>query len=63
MYYIVKEDGIFKIALDTFWENDECIGVFKMSEWDNEKFCGGSAESGIRLMKFIFARWKVIRIF
>ena len=27
VYYIVKEDGIFKIALDTFWENDECIGV------------------------------------
>ena len=41
MYYIVKEDGIFKIALDTFWENDECIGVFKMSEWDNEKILWG----------------------
>lgn len=41
VYYIVKEDGIFKIALDTFWENDECIGVFKMSEWDNEKILWG----------------------
>lgn len=41
MYYIVKEDGIFKIALDTFWENNECIGVFKMSEWDNEKILWG----------------------
>ena len=28
-----------------------------------KKYCGESAESGIRLMKFIFARWKVIRIF
>ena len=28
-----------------------------------KKYCGGSAESGIRLMKFIFARWKVIGIF
>ena len=41
MYYIVKEDGIFIIALDTFWENDECIGVFKMSELDNEKILWG----------------------
>ena len=37
MYYKVKEDGIFKIAPDTFWDSEECIGVFKMSEWDNEK--------------------------
>ena len=44
VYYKVKEDGIFKIDLDTFWENEECISVFKLSEWDNNeillKKCG-----------------------
>lgn len=38
MYYRVKEDGIFKIDLDTFWDSEDCIGVFKMSDWDNEKY-------------------------
>lgn len=37
MYYKIKEDGIFKIDLDTFWDSGECVGVFKMTEWDNEK--------------------------
>ena len=37
MYYKIKEDGIFKIDLGTFWDSGECVGVFKMTEWDNEK--------------------------
>lgn len=63
MYYIVKEDGIFKIALDTFWENDECIGVFKMSEWDNEKILWGKCGIWHSPDEIHFARWKVIGIF
>ena len=37
MYYKIKEDGIFKIDLGTFWDSGECVGLNNMTESDNEK--------------------------